>query len=106
MLSTLFWALMVAGSAAVAVLWVFAAKFGYDLLRAAQAGGTGEATAGRWAALPFWPFAARGLSTATPEEAQRLNKMMVGVIAAILVAAGSAAVYSNLTFVPPAQTQQ
>ncbi|WP_405703509.1 hypothetical protein [Ancylobacter terrae] len=97
---------MIAGASGAVVLWVFAAKAGFDILRASRARGAAVAPSA-WAWLVAFPFAARGFDGAPADEAVRLNKMLVGFFAAILIAAGSAAVYSNLTFVPPpAQTIQ
>jgi len=57
--------------------------------------------------MVVWPFAMRHTAGAPADKATSLNKMLVGLFAAILVATGSLAVYSNLTFVPPpAQTLQ
>ncbi|MCK0197663.1 hypothetical protein MWN34_12140 [Ancylobacter sp. 6x-1] len=102
MLVELFWALLVAGVSAMAVLWVFSARMAFDFLRAAPAA---ERNPGRWLLVPFWPFALSGLAGG---EAERLKfqKLLIGLFAAFLVTASSAAVYSNLTFVPPAQTNQ
>ena len=106
MLATVFWALLVASGSAIVVLWAFAAKAGFDILMAKRAAGAASAPSA-WALLVAWPFAARGFDGVSADEAVRLNKMLVGFFAAILIAAGSAAVYSNLTFVPPpAQTIQ
>jgi hypothetical protein len=106
MLVDLFFVLLVAGSSAAVVLWVFAIKTGYDVVMANRASGE-PARPSTFALLAAWPFAARLFSGVTPDKATLLNKMMVGFFAAILVVAGSAAVYSNLTFVPPpAQTVQ
>ncbi|MDF2998365.1 MAG: hypothetical protein K0R27_4002 [Xanthobacteraceae bacterium] len=106
MLVELFFALLVAGGSAAVVLWVFAVKTGFDVVKASRAGGT-PAGPSTFARLVAWPFGARQLSGVATDKATLLNKMMVGFFAAILVVAGSAAVYSNLTFVPPpAQTVQ
>lgn len=100
MLVELFFALLVAGGSAAVVLWVFAAKAGFDMLAANRAGGA-PAGPSAYAKLVAWPFAARQFPGVAEEKAALINKMMVGFIAAILVVAGSAAVYSNLTSAPP-----
>lgn len=106
MLVDLFFVLLVAGGSAAVVLWVFAAKTGFDILMASRAAGT-PVKPSAFAMLVAWPFGARQLTGTAADKAVLLNKMMVGFFAAILVVAGSAAVYSNLTFAPPpAQTVQ
>ncbi len=102
MLAGLFWVLLVAGGSAMVVLWVLAAREGLALLRAAP---PAERRPGRWLLVPFFPFALSGLPNAE-SRAGWFNKMLVALFAAFLITASSAAVYSNLTFVPPAQTDQ
>ncbi|MBS9476330.1 hypothetical protein [Ancylobacter radicis] len=99
MLAELFWVMLIAGSASAVVLWVFAARLAVSLATARRAGVLA------YAGAVFWPFGARRLADASPENATRLNKMMVAFFLALLVAISSMAVYSNLTFVLPVPPQ-
>ncbi len=107
MLVTVFWVLIVAGASAAAVFWALAIRTAYWILTGVRASDGRNATAG-WIMMVVWPFAMRHTAGAPADQATSLNKMLVGFFAAILVATGSLAVYSNLTFVPPkaAQTLQ
>ena len=105
MLAWLFWALWVAGASAIAVLWVFSAGAAYRILSGVRADGGRNASAD-WIKMVVWPFAIRHLAGAPADRAASLSRMLVALFAAFLVATASLAVYSNLTFVPPAQTHQ
>ena len=107
MLAIAFWVLMVAAAAAAAVFWALAIRTAYGILTGVRARDGRNATAG-WIMMVVWPFAMRHTAGAPADTATSLNKMLVGFFAALLVATGSLAVYSNLTFVPPpaAQTLQ
>jgi len=107
MLAIAFWVLTVAGASAAAVFWALAIRAAYGILTGVRASDGRNAAAG-WIMMVVWPFAMRHTAGAPADTATSLNKMLVGFFAAILVATGSLAVYSNLTFVPPpaAQTVQ
>ncbi|SCW42071.1 hypothetical protein [Ancylobacter rudongensis] len=98
MLVEFFWVAVVAGASAAAVIWVLATRTALGILRATNAGGL------RYLLALLWPFGTRLVPGAAPAEATRLNKMLVGFFAALLIAIASMAVYSNLTFVLPAPT--
>ncbi|WP_018391154.1 hypothetical protein [Ancylobacter sp. FA202] len=98
MLVEFFWVAVVAGVSAAAVIWVLATRIALGIVRATNAGAL------RYLLALLWPFGTRLVPGAAPAEATRLNKMLVGFFAALLVAIASMAVYSNLTFVLPAPT--
>ena len=100
MLVNVFWTLLVAGGSAAAVFWALAIRFGYGVVTANGA----TPRAADWALILAWPFGARMRPGASAEAAASLNKMLVGLIAALLIVAGSTAVYSNLTSAPMART--
>lgn len=104
MLASLFLLLLIAGTSAIVVLWVLAMRTAWNILAGVRAGG-GSLAVADWIKLVVWPFAMRNLAGAPAEPAANLSRMLVALFAAFLVATASMAVYSNLTFVPPARTQ-
>ncbi|MCJ8143079.1 hypothetical protein MKI84_09125 [Ancylobacter sp. A5.8] len=104
MLANLFWVLLVASVSAAAVIWVLSIRLAYGIASVTRAGGGSSAVSLIMAVA--WPFAMRHVPGAPSDKATSLNKMLVALFAAILVAIASMAVYSNLTLVLPAQTHQ
>jgi len=99
MLVWLFWSLMVAATAAAVVIWVLAARVAWDIRSREGAG------IGRRLLVALWPFSARHATVATPEAATLLQRMLISLFIAILVATPALAVYRNLTLVLPAPVQ-
>ncbi|MCS0496951.1 hypothetical protein NVS89_17840 [Ancylobacter sp. MQZ15Z-1] len=99
MLVELFWAAIVAGASSAVVIWVLATRAAFGVVSA------GHPSLADRIRLVLWPFGVRHSAAVSAETAASFNKMLVGFFIALLVAIASVAVYSNLTFVPPARMQ-
>lgn len=99
MLAGMFWVGLVAGGSAAVVIWALAVRLAYGLAVRRKAGVAARLL------VAFWPFGARQAAGVPADISASLNKMLVAFFLALLVAISSMAVYSNLTFVPPAHTQ-
>jgi hypothetical protein len=85
---------MIAYIAAAGALlsWIVGAIF---YLRALRAIGTGERRL-FWLAVIAWPFATRRLEGAAADEAAKVNRSLVAMLAFVLVAAAAGSVATNL----------
>ncbi|QIB35710.1 hypothetical protein [Ancylobacter pratisalsi] len=99
MLAEGFWVAIVVGVSAAVVIWVLAVRAAYRIVSR-----TSTSLMTRLLAV-VWPFGVRQSADVSAETAASFNKMLVAFFIAILVAIASVAVYSNLTFVPPARMQ-
>lgn len=102
MLAFLFWVLLVASVSAMAVIWVLAIRLASGIVSDTRAGRAGASLL----LAVAWPFGLRHRAGVPADKAASLNKMLVSLFIASLIAIASMAVYSNLTLVLPAPKLQ